>query len=411
MCAMLGNRRSPIYLLFVSVCVCVASAAHALELPPRIESVVMLNPQPHASDAAVIWYDDFTQARSYGEASGAIDMNVGFGGRGGSLPMVYAKGSLGNGGRKLFFGDSPDRRNIVHPDRQFRDVYWRIYVKHQYGWQGDSPAKMSRATSLVSSEWRQGMIAHVWDGGDSLMIDPATGIRDSQVVTTRYNDFANLDWMGARARASFPIHSTNESGYWVPVEARARLNDPGKANGVFRLWINGRQEAQITDLDWHGSYTAHGINAIFLEAYWNDRSPADQTRWFDNFVVSTQPIGPVVAPRNPELIKRVAPSAAPGTWQVEVARDIDGAGHRVETVWRSYAQSNVQRVRVTNATGHFTNTADRLQENSTYFVRIRRMRADEQWSSWSPWHQPFRTTPSHCSSCPKPPILTLDPPV
>ena len=59
---------------------------------------------------------------------------------------------------------------------------------------------------------------------------------------------------------------------------------------------------------------------MFLETYWNDGSPVTQSRWIDNFVISTKPIGPVVCPRNPVLFK--TPYRGPGkmaTWQVEVA--------------------------------------------------------------------------------------------
>jgi hypothetical protein len=28
---------------------------------------------------------------------------------------------------------------------------------------------------------------------------------------------------------------------------------------------------------------AHGINAVFLEGYWNSGSPLEQTRWIDVF--------------------------------------------------------------------------------------------------------------------------------
>jgi hypothetical protein len=378
------------------------TVVHGSDLPPRIDSVGMLYPQPHASDPAVIWYDDFTQARAYGESQNGIDYSTGYGGRGGALPMTYRAGTLGAGNRKLFFGDSPDRRNIVRPGEHFRDVYWRFYVKHQHGWTGGSPAKMSRVTSLVSSTWQQGMIAHLWDGGQSLMIDPATGIRDGQVVTTRYNDFDSLDWMRARARASFPIHSTAESGYWVPVEARARLNDPGRQNGVFRLWINDRLEAELTGLDWHGDYIGHGINAVFLEAYWNDRSPVDQTRWFDNFVVSTERIGPIYAPRNPVLHKSVPPGDAAGTWQVEVGR---ANGDQLETVWRSDALANIASVRTDTVSGRFSNGEQRLGAGATFYVRVRHLEPGGHWSSWSHWHQPFRTPEMDCATCPMPPVL------
>ena len=34
-------------------------------------------------------------------------------------------------------------------------------------------------------------------------------------------------------------------GKWYCIEAHAPLNDPGRANGVFELWINGGLEARI----------------------------------------------------------------------------------------------------------------------------------------------------------------------
>ena len=40
-----------------------------------------------------------------------------------------------------------------------------------------------------------------------------------------------------------------------------------------------------------GAYSAFGLNAILLESYWNTGSPADQERYFDDFVVSETPIG------------------------------------------------------------------------------------------------------------------------
>src|SRR5690606_16146937 len=38
-------------------------------------------------------------------------------------------------------------------------------------------------------------------------------------------------------------------------------------------------------------YSAYGINALLLENYWNNGSPRQQERYFDNLVVSTQRVG------------------------------------------------------------------------------------------------------------------------
>jgi hypothetical protein len=139
------------------------------------------------------------------------------------------------------------------------------------------------------------MFAHVWSGTgadrDHLVIDPASGTDAAGTLqTTQYNDFANMRWLGA-ARSGTAIFDVSHVGRWYCIEARARLNDAGQSNGVFQLWIDGALEAERTGMNWVGNYAAYGINAVFFESYWNDGSPVAQERYFDNLVVSTQPIG------------------------------------------------------------------------------------------------------------------------
>ncbi|NNJ26369.1 hypothetical protein [Alienimonas chondri] len=375
----------------------VGARAAAADLPdvPRIDSVVMADAQPHETDAAVIWYDDFddeAQQRRYPERSGETTAEVRFGDQGRALQMDYPEGERGTGGRKLFFGDTPTHRaQAVRPQETFTDVYWRIYVRHQRGWTGGGPAKLSRATSLVPPGWRQAMIAHVWSSGEALTLDPASGVRGARVVTTRYNDFDNLRWLGNKPASQFQLHSREESGRWVCVEARAKLNTPGQRDGLNQLWIDGRLEAERRDLDWRGTFADRGINAVFLEAYWNNGSPVDQSRWIDNFVVSTQPIGPAFCPRNPVLIKTPdRGSNGPRSWEAEIAADSAGAS----VVWTSDPLRGTDRVRVGTDTGRFIGSLageDQLDAARTYFVRARQQSETGQRSAWSPWHQPFQT--------------------
>lgn len=105
-------------------------------------------------------------------------------------------------------------------------------------------------------------------------------------MTTTYNDFAHLRWLGAT-----PIFDVAHAGRWYYIEAHARLNDTGRSNGLFELWIDDWLEARRADLDWAGRQREYGINTVFLENYGNAGSPADQSRYFDDFVVSTQRIG------------------------------------------------------------------------------------------------------------------------
>ncbi len=337
---------------------------------PRVESVVAAAKQPHSGNPAVIWYDSFDGPDSTQEAyfdlppaNAKRSDKEALGGSGKSMELYYAKGQQGTGNRKILFGDAPFGKPLRKGEK-FGDIYWRHYVKHQKGWTG-APAKMSRATGFVSNSWNQAFILHVWSGGGStLTLDPVRGVRDGQVVTTKYNDFGNFKWLGNSPSGKFPVHATEEAGRWICVEARLKLNTPGKADGVGQLWVDGVLDAERTNMDYRGAYEERTINAVMLEAYWNDGSPVDQYRWYDDFVVSTKPIGPVTAPATPTLLLT---STQP--CEVEVANDAKGS----KVVWSTKS-----------ATGKAVVTAA-LEPGPTYYSRVRHAGGE-----WSPWHQPFQ---------------------
>lgn len=361
---------------------------------PRIDCVIPLPRQPQAENASTIWYDDFDGGLNPKAMEGSpLDDKMAFGQTGRSLRCLYEKGKRGQGGCKVFFGDSPTYRNVtVRSGEQFNEIYWRIYVKHQYGWKG-SPAKMSRATSLVTSNWAQAMIAHVWSSHhSSLTLDPVRCVNGDQTLGTKYNDWQAMTWLGNKPVSKFPIHATEESGYWVLVECRVKLNTPGKSDGINQLWIDGRLECERKALDFRGSYTKHGINAVFLEAYWNDGSPVTQSRWYDNFVISTEPIGPVVCPHNPTIVKTPHRGRGRGNpWQVEVAEDFEGKN----VVFRSNLLLPKNRTVIENKQGRFLGKLagkNSLTSGKTYYLRVRQQGARGVMSLWSRWHQGFQVT-------------------
>jgi len=396
---------------------------------PKIDYLVPLDPQPYSN---VIWYDNFDsydKQNQYAEKSGKLSSKERFGDKGMSLEMFYPKGGKGIGNRKLFFGDSPTYiSKTIHRGKKFTDVYWRIYVKHQKGWTGGGPAKLSRATVLTSSNWQQAMILHVWSSKESLTLDPASGVRGDKVITRKYNDFGKLKWLGNSPPSKFLIHSTKESGRWICVEARAKLNTPGKKDGYAALWIDGLFQTERKNLDFIGSYYKKGINAVFLEAYWNRGSPVDQSRYIDEFVVSTRPIGPVYCPVNPTLVKipYYGPKEQAG-WEVEIAMRLKAKpegdksdivriyesedlsktsnykynnpviGEDVwgEVVWSSkFIKGEELKVKVSSLTGNFKGVlrgGKSLLPGRIYFCRCRQKSTNGEWSKWSKWHQPFQT--------------------
>jgi hypothetical protein len=273
------------------------SLRHGGDVPNLSLANECATPQP-----AWIWCDDFEQNRlgqyfEYDSGGGSFVRAAGVG-IGGSYGMRvhFAAGQVAAGALHLAMGKEPSSyfRPVDAGTALYRDVYWRMYVRTQAGWVGGGGYKLSRAISFATANWAEAMIAHLW--GDppqtgELLLDPASGTDTlGTLLTTQYNDFTHLRWLGARSGVT-PLFDASHVGPWYCVEAHARLNDAGLANGVFEFWTNGTLDAQATGLNWVGNYSAYGINAVFFENYWNTGSPAAQERYFDNIVVSTQRIG------------------------------------------------------------------------------------------------------------------------
>ncbi|MEI6090072.1 MAG: T9SS type A sorting domain-containing protein [bacterium] len=261
-----------------------------------------------SSPDGTIWCDDFEDGIPLAQKYFEYDSNKGDCivmdgvGRDGSkgIRVRWQAGEVSAGGIKKSFGRTPDNyigKYSVFPNSSFNEIYWRMDVRHQIGWQGGGPAKLMRALTLANSNWATGAMAHLWSGGKDnvyLGMDPASGVTvDGTLKTTKYNDFDNLRWLGFKS-GNIDMFSDENAGRWFCVEGHVRLNTPGENDGIFEFWINDTLQAGSYNLNWHGSWNADPnnmkINAIFFENYWNQGSPVEQERYFDNIVISTKRI-------------------------------------------------------------------------------------------------------------------------
>lgn len=219
---------------------------------------------------------------------------AGAGLRGGTgMRALWQTAELEAGNLKLGFGRSPSAyfSKGIRPDSDFREIYYRVFVRMQKGFKGN-PYKLSRATVMAKSDWSQAMIAHVWgDKADKLQLDPVR-CTDAlgAVKCAGYNDFTNMQWIGAKAGTT-PVFDDAHDDRWLCVETHVKLNDAAASNGVHEYWIGDSLEARREGLNFLGEYSAYGINGVFFENYWNSGSPQVQERYFDNIVVSTKRIG------------------------------------------------------------------------------------------------------------------------
>lgn len=257
-----------------------------------------------ALKAGWIFCDDFETDRSakYFEVDHANNSfvratGVGVGGSSG-MRAHFAAGQVSAGSLKLAFGRTPSSymRPVDAGTANYRDIYWRVYVRNQAGWKGGGGDKLSRAQVMANANWAQAMSAPLWSGGQSsnwnyLLMDPYSGTdANGTLLMTSYNDFAHARWLGP-AQSTTPIFDASHVGQWYCVEGHVHLNDAGQSNGTFDLWINGSAQPSRTGLNWIGKFSGYGINTVFLENYWNAGAPVAQERYLDNFVVSTAKIG------------------------------------------------------------------------------------------------------------------------
>lgn len=251
-----------------------------------------------------IWCDDFEKDRldSYFElidANGRLrrESGVGIAGSGGMVAQ-FEKGKSSAGNMKLAFGRTPQgyMAPVDSGSRDYREIYWRFYVRHQRGWKGGGTFLLTRAQIFAGEDWSQAMMARLWSGEDDesrrLELEAVSGTNPAgKVQTTMYNDNANFRYL-ARRQGEMPIFSTAASGVWYCIEGHVRLNDAGQSDGVFEFWIDGKLQARAENLNWVGRYTDYGLNTVFIHNFWySGTTPADQKRYIDNWVVSTDRIG------------------------------------------------------------------------------------------------------------------------
>jgi hypothetical protein len=206
-----------------------------------------------------------------------------------ALRNGYAAGVEDAGGIKFSFG-----KTLVYPkrytDRNFDEVYWRFYMKTDPTWLGQ-PRKVTRATVFTASNWAQAAIGHLWeDNALGLGLDPVSGVSGSTVLTTGWNDFAHMQWLG-KGDGQEQVYAAANRNRWYCIEVHMKLNTAGKSDGVFEFWVDDKVQAQKTGLNFRGSYTTYGINALTLEGWANNGAPQTQNRYFDNLVVGTSKIG------------------------------------------------------------------------------------------------------------------------
>jgi hypothetical protein len=213
----------------------------------------------------------------------------------GAMKAHYREGVEGAGFMSVSFGANPiniEGRPGHASDDTFDEVYWRFRIRMQDGWPDAGPHNLTRISAFAQSNWGQAMVASFSSKGDDVQLEAsaASCVQQGEVACAGIDDAQSLEPLGTLV-GDTPVFSSGRGGQWQCIEAHVRLNTPGEIDGVFEMWVDGKLEGSSEGVDWRGSWSEFGLNLLSIENLWVGGAPADLDRWFDDLVISTQPIG------------------------------------------------------------------------------------------------------------------------
>ncbi len=342
--------------------------------PPASLTAHVRSPEAICSDPAVILCEDFeTDNQSIWsdyEDNGFVVMTDEALSGSSSMRQYYQLGQVDAGWLAWFFGDHP--LGGARAGERFEEIYFRWYHKYQDGWPlGRYPEKMARVRShYVDCGWCFAWMEHFWVHEDGTALsDPV-----SNIAAPNGTVFSSERWLGT---VDMNLNVADRGDDWVSLEMRISLNTPGQNDGRITFWADGLEVLDRRALNLRGAYDQTTINVAMIDTYWNESSPAEGLRrWYDNVVVSTEPIGCAI----PTVQK--SSQAGQTAWEVEVAEDTPN--HTV--VWNSGAMMNADNeVDLSQATGTFVEgRVPCVGPNDGLVMRARHQTAGG-WSEWTEW--------------------------
>ena len=204
-----------------------------------------------------------------------------------SLRVKYPKGTFSSGGGLQSLTDFSK-----FPLRPQQSLYFRYYVRFEPGFDF---VKGGKLPGLAGGKGNTG--GHKPNGTDGWSAR-VMWRADGKIVQYVYHPDQpgeygeDFDWnYGGCPRFFVP-------GKWYCLETFVHLNSPGKKDGIIRSWLDGDKALEITNLRFRDNNSLQ-IDKLYFETFFGGGDPSwgtpkDQYAEFDNFVMATNYIGPVV---------------------------------------------------------------------------------------------------------------------
>ncbi|MBV2247277.1 MAG: T9SS type A sorting domain-containing protein [Lentimicrobium sp.] len=297
-----------------------------------------------------------------------------------------------------FFGDNKLSTRIKDTTPRTR-VFARWHHKFEEGFtsqedRGTLPPKMARMRCFTTP-WNAVYTVYFWIEEDKglISIQQKTNAPDTE-----------REWL-PNYNTVFYLNEPVNLGRWIHMELGVTLGE-GRRSDHVQAWADGKLICDLVNQDLAGGYRQQTLNGMQWDCYWNGGSPRRQSRFYDDLMLSSEPIGPARTPVQP-VIEIAGSTGTEDAWeskfQVEVARTNqiplsvkDPARKQpvmeYTTVWKGNTQGF--SIEVNDCYGEFINQPgnnNSLDYNTLYSVRLRQKIGDSEWTDWSPWHAGFAT--------------------
>ena len=172
------------------------------------------------------------------------------------------------------------------------EIYFRYDLRFADDW---TPARGGKLPGIAGTYGRAGWGGRPSDGRNGWSARGLfNGRKEGKTPVGFYCYHADMrgsygsNWVWDKDRLGYL-----ENNRWYAIEQYARLNTPGKNDGVLRAWVDGRLAFEKTDVRMRDT-EALKIETVWLNVYlggsWTAAS--DHHLYIDNVAISRKPVGP-----------------------------------------------------------------------------------------------------------------------
>lgn len=208
-----------------------------------------------------------------------------------ALRIGHDPAVFGSGMADIRFGAGPDGGMIHDPTGDFREVWVRFYLRTDQAWPDAGIAEAVEVMSVIGGNRAIAVDATIYSPTQAEAQALAWScVHDSELLCSGQGDWSNPNLeVRESGLGTSALYGEAAAGQWQCHEIHVRLDDPGMANGMFEVSVDGQLEVSLAGIEFVDAWDGAGINTARFASFWN--APAVIDHHIDDVIVATAAIG------------------------------------------------------------------------------------------------------------------------